>query len=128
MEKQQRYLMHQCEFCHVMFEGRPQVKRPRACRECQGERQKENEKAWHRRNKGLYDLKYHQIQKAERFKKLKSMTEEIFRLLEIGKSFLGVAIDLGGLEEIFQLFFISFGIRKINKLWLRVKTVPSKRS
>ena len=37
-----------------------------------GERQQENEKAWHNRNKGLYDLKYHQIQKAERFKKLKA--------------------------------------------------------
>ena len=120
--------MHRCEFCHVMFEGRPQVKRPRACGECQQERQRENEKAWHNRNKGLYDLKYHQIQKAERFKKLKAMAEQIFRFIEIGKSFLGTEIDLGGLEELFQLFFISFGIRKINKFWLPLKPIPIKGS
>ncbi len=120
--------MHKCEFCLVMFESRPQVKRPRACSKCQRARQQENEKAWHNQNKGLYDLKYHRIQKIARVKKLKATAEQIFRLVEIGKSFLGTVIELEGIRELFQLFFISFGIRKINKLWLAMKGSPTKGS
>jgi len=109
-----------------MFESRPQVKRPRACGKCQQKRQQTNEKAWHNRNKGLYDLKYHQIQKTERYKKINLMAEEFFRLVAIGKTFLGTTMELVGLEKLFRLFLISFGIRKINKFWFSPKSPSSK--
>ena len=109
--------MHRCEFCNVMFEARPQVKRPRACDGCQRHRQRENEKAWHNRHKGLYDNKYHQVQKAERYKCLKEVAERILKLIEVGKTFLGEALDLKEMGDLLHRFLIHFGIRKINKFW-----------
>lgn len=108
--------MHRCEFCHVMFESRPQVKQPRACKDCQGKRQRRNEEDWRGRHKGIYDGKYQQIQKKERLKKLKEMAERIIKLIEVGKGFLGEALDLKEMGELLHRFFIYCGIRSIKQV------------
>ena len=52
-----------CEFCHTPFCNRPQVKQPRACKNCQRLRQQANELEWRERHPDLYDKKYHAIKK-----------------------------------------------------------------
>ena len=108
--------MHRCEFCHVMFEPRPQVRRPRACQSCQRKRQRENEREWRSRHEGIYDGKYQQVQKKERSKKLKKMAERIMKLIEVGKSFLGEAIDLRQMGELLHRFLVGCGIRAVKQV------------
>jgi len=107
--------MHRCEFCHVMFEARPQVKRPRACKNCQAKRQRKEED-WRDRHTGIYDGKYQQIQKRERLKKLKEMTEQIMKLIEVGKTFLGEALDLKVMGELLHRFLVFSGIRRVKQV------------
>ena len=107
----------QCEFCPVTFTPRPQVKRPRACPNCQVVRQRENERAWHGRNRGLYDGKYHRIQRSVRSQQLQDCAKKVVRFCEAGSRFFGERIAIVGLEAILTRFFEDVGIRAANKLW-----------
>lgn len=109
--------MHQCEFCHDMFKPRPQVKHPRACKNCQGKRQQANEQAWHLRNRGLYDGEYHGLQKQVRRKQLQKFSAALSRCLDVGKNFLGIDFNLNGMADFFFQFLSQLGIRRANKLW-----------
>lgn len=109
--------MHKCEFCHVMFQARPQVKHPRACINCQDKRQQDNERAWHLKNRGLYDKKYHGAKKEVRLKKFRLISEELLQCLKVGKEILNVSIDLIEASGFFFRFLLQLGIRQVNKLW-----------
>ncbi len=108
-----------CSFCNSKYEVRPQVKNPIACKkkECQFKRQRKNEKDWRLRNQGLYDAKYHKIQRQERKKKLKVMSEEILKMIKIGQVYLGEKLNLVLMHEVLEKFIYNFGIRHANKLW-----------
>lgn len=109
--------MHQCEFCNASFNPRPQVKRPRACTNCQPIRQRQNEREWHDRHRGLYDKKYHQLKKLKRAKALLNYSQEILQWLEVGVRFFGKELNLKSFEFLFSKFFASLGIRQVNKFW-----------
>lgn len=109
--------MHRCDFCNVMFNARPQVKRPRACKDCQLERQQENERAWHSEHRSGFDAQYHRSQKVDRFKTLKAVADEISKLVDIGKTFLGERVELAGMVTFFYRFLVHIGIRRVNKFW-----------
>jgi len=109
-----------CAYCHKSFTPRPQVKNPRACstRDCQKKRQRDNEKAWRINNKGLYGRDYHNSQKQSRIREIRSKSASILRALKIGYDFLGGNLDWVHFEvKVFQ-FFVSLGLRRLNKLWL----------
>lgn len=108
--------MHQCEFCNVMFQPRPQVKHPRACRDCQKKRQQANEKAWHSKHKTGFDCKYHQNQKRIRMQSLREHVQKVTRWIEIGMTYVGQAVNLELLTDYLVKFFIDLGIRRANKL------------
>ena len=110
--------MHKCEFCNAMFQARPQVKRPRACQQCQKKRQRENEKSWHIKNKSDFDSRYHKTRKIQRTAKLQKIARSIFELIETGKKFLHRNIRLDRFDEFLFLFLKDLGIRHVNKLWI----------
>ncbi len=109
--------MQDCEFCHSQFKPRPQVKSPRACgkQECQRERQRENEKAWHSRNPGIYDGKYHSVKRRERLQELRKIAGRLKECLAVGATMLGVTVDEGQILLILERFLLGLGIRTANK-------------
>ena len=112
--------MHCCEFCNLRFQPRPQVKRPRACSACQKKRQRENEKAWHSKNKAQFGARYHQLQKVLRFKELKGICAECLKCFGTGFTFHGKDPNLEVFEDYFFTFLLRLGIRRVNKFWLVV--------
>jgi len=98
-----------------MFQPRPQVKRPRACADCQKRRQRENEKAWHSRNKDHFSPLYHQIKKRLRLREIRKIFNELARCFRAGMTFYGKQIEFPLFEEGLLKFFIQLGIRRINK-------------
>ena len=109
-----------CSYCHKSFIPRSQVKNPKACseRKCQKRRQRDNEKDWRSRNKGLYDHRYHAIQKRKRLEELKQKAQRILKALEVGGRFLGENLRFEVVERFFFQFLIELGVRQANKLWL----------
>jgi len=112
--------MHTCEFCSTEFKPRPQVKRPRACQNCQKLRQSANEKAWRSQHLGLYDGKYHSIKRNDRRKLILDKIKDLIRCLSVGGTLLGLSFS----EEVralfvdtFFKFFWSLGIKHANKFW-----------
>lgn len=105
-----------CEYCNATFTPREQVKRPRACNnsKCQKMRQRDNEKAWREKNKGLYDKKYYQIKSFERQKNLTTIINKIAEAIVIGFRFEGQ--DLSEYFDYICKLLTSVGIRKLNKL------------
>lgn len=108
--------MHRCEFCFVMYQPRPQVKRPRACEQCQSKRQRSNEKAWHFKHKGQFDAKYYRILKDQRLKALREKSALFREWIEIGRRFMQQSGSLVGLDEFLFQFLTYVGIRRVNKL------------
>lgn len=109
--------MHKCEFCFSNFHARPQVKRPRACPNCQKKRQRANEKAWHIKHKDQFDQRYHQVQKMIRFKLIKQVLVEFLKYLRVGCSIHGQQLHWGLFESYFLKFLGDLGIRRVNKFW-----------
>ena len=108
-----------CEFCSSIFRPRPQVKRPRACGKinCQGARQKANEKAWREQNLGPYDGAYHAAKRALRAAKLKAILAAIMDALKVGSRMRGVQLQFEQIEEFLSQTFSELGSRRANKLW-----------
>ncbi len=109
--------MHTCEFCNRSYSPRPQVKRPRACKYCQSQRQSSNEKAWRDRHLGLYDKKYHQIKKRKRIATVEAVASKATECLKAGLLFMGIRADVPSIGAYITKLFLSIGIRKLNKLW-----------
>ena len=109
--------MHCCEFCNTLFKARPQVKHPRACKNCQKKRQMANEKAWRERNKKLYDNKYHQIKKIHRNHYINDITKKITECIQVGRTFLNIDFNPKTLHEYLLKLFQTLGVRQINKFW-----------
>lgn len=109
--------MHRCEFCNTCFQSRPQVKHPRACQNCQKQRQRGNEKTWHFKHKTNFDRKYHAIQKAQRLGSIKSVSVNICHWIKTGALFYGNSFLNSDWENSFLVFLVGLGIRKVNKFW-----------
>lgn len=109
--------MCKCEFCHTSFCPRPQVKRPRACKDCQGLRQQANELDWRERNPNIFDEKYHAIKKKEREATLAEFSKLAVKYLSTGALLVGVSINIEKVGPKILELFLSIGIREINKLW-----------
>lgn len=105
-----------CEFCEAVFQHRPQVKNPRACKNCQVERQRANEKTWHSKNKADFDSKYYRTKKIQRIKRIREIVNEFYRLITVGKTFLNQKLELAGFNDLLFQFLCSLGIRRVNKL------------
>lgn len=110
--------MHKCEFCHSKFTPRPQVKNARACgkKVCQKARQKANEEAWHSRNPGIYDAKYHQVKRRDRLRRMSEIVTRFSKCLETGATLLGEEFELKAIAILLTRFFLKLGIRFTNKL------------
>ena len=108
--------MHICEFCNTFYTPRPQVKRPRACKNCQQKRQKANEKAWRERNRGLYDRKYHAVLRERRCQTIQCIISMFMKVIKIGSTFIGQEINTDQIEQYFSELFRSLGIRKLKKV------------
>ena len=112
-----------CEFCNNFYSPIPQVKNPRACKnpKCQEKRQRANVKEWREKHRGLYDGKYHRIQRQKRFNKLKELAKKICECIKVGKEFLNQRFNLDVFKEYFHGFLLELGIRNANKLWSDAK-------
>jgi len=106
-----------CNYCTDIYEPRSQVKNPQACNkeQCQKLRQRDNEKKWHQKNKGLYDKKYHQIKKSVRDKAVIKIVSQLTNALLTGLRFEGKILCN---SSILDQYFSSLGIRSLNKLWI----------
>lgn len=109
--------MHRCEFCTTYFQARPQVKHPRACKNCQKLRQRDNEKTWHFKHKTSFDRKYHAIQKSQRLVSIKIVSVNICHWIRTGALFYGNSFLNADWENSFFVFLVRLGIRKVNKFW-----------
>jgi hypothetical protein len=108
--------MHCCEFCSNEFLARPQVKKPRACNECQSQRQRANEKAWHARHTHFND-KYHRIRRDERNKRIEKLVLILVECLRVGQQLMGTTIKFESFSDYFVDWFSRLGVRRINKFW-----------
>lgn len=79
--------MHTCEFCHTDFKPRPQVKKPRACANCQGKRQRSNEYDWRLRNPQYSCAEYHILMREKRKRWLKEAAVRLMKCIEVGRDF-----------------------------------------
>ena len=111
--------MHCCEFCHIQFTPRNQVKNPRACvtEKCQMLRQRDNEKTWKQKHLDQYDKEYHEIQRDKRDKEIEDILNSILKCIEVGIKFLGQKIEFENFKVYFTTFIFQLGIRQINKFW-----------
>lgn len=106
-----------CEFCNSLFTPRPQVKHPRACKNCQRLRQYANERAWKGRNTDIYNKGYHAEKKQNREAVIIAIAEKLMVCLKAGVSFFGLNIEPVKLGTHISKLLIRLGIREINKLW-----------
>jgi len=109
-----------CEFCNSEFSPRPQVKKPRACPNCQRLRQRANEKAWREKNLGCYDGKYHSAKRDGRKAAIQEKVTDLLRCIEVGGTLLGVPFTKeirDSFQGIFLKFMFTLGIRIVNKVW-----------
>ena len=106
--------MRTCEFCHTDFKPRPQVKKPRACANCQGKRQRSNEYDWRLRNPQYSSGEYHELMREKRKRWLKEAAERLLKCVEVGRNFLGVSFSIDGMEIVLTEFLTSLGTRRLN--------------
>ena len=112
-----------CEFCLTQFSPRPQVKKPRACPDCQMRRQRDNENRWRKQNpRYSYALYYLQWRK-DRDQRLKAAAESLAECIRVGKDLLGVNVGMKELAPVLREFLSQLGIRRINKFWNEKLTV-----
>jgi hypothetical protein len=108
-----------CEFCHIEFQPRPQVKNPRACSKvsCQQRRQRMNEKSWREQHTHLSGKDYHRIRRGQRSRKLQAVADSILKCVEVGARFLNQPLDRDLFLKFFNSFISELGIRRANKFW-----------
>jgi len=106
--------MHCCEFCHTHFSCRPQVKNPRACSNCQVERQRTNEREWHEKHTHFNDA-YHGIRRKQREQKIFKLVSILIACLRVGQSLSGIKLDSEKFSKILEVRFLELGVRRINK-------------
>ena len=104
-----------CAFCHIQFQPRPQVKRPKACQGCQRARQRANEYDWRKRNPKYSDPAYHQIQRALRRKRLMAAAALLAQCVQVGKELLGLCIRVEELSALLSEMLLAIGVRRVNK-------------
>lgn len=106
-----------CNYCHAIYTPRPQVKNPKACNKpiCQKKRQSANELDWQRKNKNLYDKKYHQIKRSKRLKEVDLIVNIIWQSLLTGLRFHGFSLNSNA--HFFTQIIASIGLRQLNKLY-----------
>ena len=111
--------MHKCEFYHIEFSPRPQVKNPRACKldQCQVKRQRSNEKAWKDKHSQEYDKEYHETQRDKRSRAIEMVLDTILKCLDIGSKLTGKSIQINDFKAYFTTFLFKLGLRRINKFW-----------
>ena len=109
--------MHTCEFCNNLFTARPQVKHPRACKNCQHLRQSANEQEWKGRHTELYDKGYHADKKQLREVVIIAIAQKFMDCLKVGVSLFGLIIEPVQLGSHIAKFLVRLGVRKVNKLW-----------
>lgn len=87
--------MHKCEFCHIQFTPRNQVKNPRACltENCQKLRQRDNEKSWKQKHLDQYDKEYHEIQREKRTQEIEDILKSLLDCIKAGIRFFGKNIQ-----------------------------------
>ena len=112
--------MHCCEFCLVEYEVRPQVKKPRACQkpECQGKRQRLNEREWRDRHRGLYDANYYEVMRERRTERIQSIATSFQKCIQIGVNLTGMDLRMVEFRVVFERFLLRLGVRQINKFWV----------
>ena len=109
-----------CEFCKREFQPRPQVKNPRACKECQAARQRDNEYNWKERHKDIYNKEYYEQQKIKREDEKKKYADELIECLEVGMKFLEKKLRIGEFRNFIMHIFSHLGLTKIKQV-LEVK-------
>ena len=109
-----------CEFCHIQFIPRPQVKTPRACKNCQHKRQRLNEREWKEANRHLSDKQYHQTRRHQRVKKLSKLAIYLSQCLCTGMEMINMGQGRPNLHQLISWILPllqSMGIRRANKFW-----------
>lgn len=109
-----------CEFCSILFHPRPQVKKPRACPNCQKQRQRLNEKEWHTRNSHLSSMEYHRIYRQQRLERIAILVEALVQSMNVGFQFFDFNFDkklAPNLNQFLIQFLNHLGLRQINKFW-----------
>ena len=111
--------MHCCEFCLSDYEVRPQVKNPRACLkpECQGKRQRANEREWRARHLGLYDFRYHAAKREQRTRWIQAIAKLFQKCIQMGANLTGMELRMAEFGNVFEKFLLGLGVRQINKFW-----------
>lgn len=110
--------MDNCQFCHNQYQSRPQVKKPRACTNCQEYRQRSNEKDWRIRNPKYSCPLYHKLRRQERIRKLKAAAASLLKCLKVGKEMMGMTLAMDVFEMLLEDFLLGLGIRRVNKFWI----------
>ena len=109
--------MHCCEFCHTHFSCRPQVKNPRACSNCQVERQRTNKREWHEKHTHFNDA-YHGIRRKQREQKILKFVSILIECLRVGQRLSGLKFDSQKFSLILEVHLLELGVRQINKFWM----------
>jgi hypothetical protein len=111
---------YQCEFCTAVFQPRPQVKNPRACSNCQKQRQRLNEQEWRAKNSHLSSGDYHRIYREQRLKKITLFVETLIQAMNVGLQFYDFNFDKNlapHLNLVMIKFLSHLGLRQISKFW-----------
>ena len=109
--------MRNCEFCHTEYTPRPQVKKPRACADCQKPRQRDNEYRWRKANPRYSLPLYYEQWRKDRDKRLKTAVDALSKCIRIGKDMVGMNLEMDELGAALTEFLYTLGIRRVNKLW-----------
>ena len=111
-------MIETCKYCSSEYHPRPQVKNPQACknRTCQQQRQRDNEREWHRNNDSRYDAAYHLKLRIKRNKKLKILRNNLTTAFETGATFHQFQVsNFSELVEQFCGFLSKLGSSELNK-------------
>ena len=112
--------MHSCIYCNCKFNSRKQVKNPKACfnSECQGKRQRDNEKNWHAKHWDRFDKRYHRTRRKARNTLIFAMIEKILHATTIGFTMIVQGFDIDHYRAFLQEALPALGLRNANKLWV----------
>lgn len=116
--------MHHCTYCNCKINSRPQVKNPKACLhpKCQKERQRDNERLWHEKQRGKFNAEYHKKQRKLRKSAISGMLEKIVKALNNGFLLIGQRFDKDSFKDLFRQFLMGLGLRRANKLCPGIST------
>jgi len=107
-----------CEFCGEKFCPRPQTRNPRACPNCQADRQKANEKEWRQRNQPIippppeYFVKWRQ----RRRNLFEDLADSIVYCISVVAPKSGMTIDEAVLSRMLRKLFFALGIRRVKQV------------